>query len=363
MRLDPQQRLRLKAVMAEAFQSPEALQRYLAEKCMIHLGAISSPDAGTKANIAALIEAAENNQPMLDRLLDGLQLHPRASLKSIAAQVATERKAALMLQGLPVNAPLNALFLAQRVCFIGRDGLRDALHEMETRHSGIVVLVVSGNSACGKSYTYQLLRTLDQLKPDNIVAKIDFKDFVSGALAKRYQDIVEAINLRMEVPRARLPKGLTTEPKWFANCIQKFDLVAKNNQQLLWLVFDHVSTPGMLDSAMSEALARVLTYACDRSQNLRIVLIDMKPTDLLLLQEPHIRLRLGQDTAVLPGRDDIKAFLQKLGAQSGQQLAPTALDEAADKILADIAKVMPQKDAPYAYSTLTWLHAHELHLI
>lgn len=363
MRLDPQQRLRLKAVMAEAFQNYDELRRYVAEKCAIQLAAITGPDMGTAANIAALIDAAEKNQPMLDRLLDGLRQHTRLSLRSIAEQLAMDRKAALILQGLPINNPLDALFLAQRVCFIGRADLRKALHEMTGPHSGIVVLVVNGNRICGKSYTFQLLRTLERLKPDNIVVKIDFKHFIGGALAERYQDIVTAINLRMEVPRALMPEGLATEPKWFANCIQKFDVVAMEKNKLLWLVFDHVGSAGILDSALSEALARVLTYACDRSQSLRVVLIDMKPEDLLSLQEPHIRTRLAQDTAVLPDREDIKAFLQELATRIGRQLTQAELDTAANTIMAAIANYVPQANAPYAYSEITWMRAHDLHLV
>jgi hypothetical protein len=359
MELDTEERFHLKAGMSQVFQDYSELRRFLLEECGKQINEKSNASVGLAENISVAIQWAES-EGWLDDLLAKLQQHPNLTVRSMAEIIAGnfEARRPIFFEQVSLD-PLSALFIAREECFIGRDNLRDSLRALKSDVERKRVLIITGQQACGKSYSYQLLRMLDSLSPSNIVVRIDFKRFREGALADRYRDIIGEINTRLDVPYDRIPEHNESETRWFELAIRKFDNVVRERGKKLWLVFDHIRTANGVEPNIADALTKVATYATDDSQRLRIVLIDLDPADLLWERKSS---RVKIDYAELPSKADIEAFLQSANLAAKANLQGTELADAADKIVSSLTG-LDRQERGYKLAEETWGHVVRLNLL
>lgn len=365
--MDSNIKLMLRAGMSGAFQSYTVLRLFVSDKLGRQLNWRTPEIVGLDANFDELLMWAEEGG-WLAALLDQFEQHGNPGLKG-SATIAKAQLAATagIMSVIPPN-PLDSLLLGKKKLFIGRENLRSILREMEGPGPIAPVLMVTGLNRCGKSYSFQLLRLLDLLRPANIVAKIDFKTFRGGAVAERYRDIISQINLRMELPETGLPPRNESEVRWFEHVIRKFDQTARKNGQRLWLVFDHIQAGAANDSKIVDAITQVITYAADEGGNLRVVVIGQDPYELML--EDYVRDQIQTDYAALPDKSDILKFLEQLRDEARVRLQAKAKQPPSDSELANAAeqimttlKAIDSKTLPSRYSEVTWTHAERLDLI
>lgn len=363
MELDGKQRAMLRVGLAAAFQSYDPLRRFLRDQLNFDLNTRTDSSAGLNAAQDAAIDWAVS-EGRIDDLLIECSAHGNPSLKSVATTLQGQlaRSRPLFYEQLKLD-PFSAVFLGTEECFIGRDQLRVALKEMESTLGTRRVLVVNSSTnlpACGKTYTYELLRLLDRLGNGNVVVRVNFKDFREGDLGSRYRDIAEKINSRMKVPADQIPRLNESQTRWFQNVIDKFEIVAREAGKKLWLVFDHVGT-GEIEDKIADALANTAIYTMDEASALRVVLIGIEPARLKL--EPPILRRLRSDDAALPVHAEVVAFLKQARTLSGKlNVADATIDLAAGDIMNRLAALAPA-DRAYEYSPLAWKGAVELGLV
>jgi hypothetical protein len=344
--------------MLDAFQSYESLHRFVIDRCGKNLNQKTHPMVGLEANCIALLDWAEKDG-WIDQLLDEFIQSGVDFLGSAAALSRLERSQLQPVMAVVASDLFGTLFLSRSACFIGRDDLRAALREMQKLDAAFKVLLVEGEKTCGKTYSYELIRRLKSL-PDNIVERIDFNNFRSGALGQRYRDIVNQINIQMEIPAANIPPQNESDTRWFEHVIRKFDYVAGKNNKQLWLVFDNIPSWEERGEQLADALTKIVEYACLETDHLRVVIIGVRPNELLF--EKSIQPRISTDVAVLPSKADIVAFLEKAGQQAKVTLSPAQLESTADQVLADFQKSGGSNE-PYQLSAVTWKHALELKIV
>ena len=357
MNLDYKQQEILRAGLNLAFGDYATLRQFLRENCNFDLNMHTDAGQGLKVAFGVAIDSARTNG-WIDNLLAACRVHTNPELESVATIIQQQlaRSRPIFYSKLLHN-PFSALFLGEQECFIGRDGLRRALVEMQSGQSQRRVLVVNGTTNCGKTYSYKLLRLLDQLGNGNIVVRIDFREFREGDLESRYRDIVERINIRMGVPPEAMPQLNASETRWFQSAILKFENVARNQGKQLWLVFDHIGT-GDIDDKITDALASTATYTLSDANALYVILIDVEPTRLKLAG--HLLRQLRNDAATLPNRADLVAFLEQARAMSGKmQVSDAAIDQAVTGIMHDLSGC-DQAERAYEFSRLAWYSAMQL---
>lgn len=363
MDLEPKQREMLRIGMASAFQSYEVLRRFLNDNCDFDLNSFTDAVAGMETARDRTIEAA-TTFGWIDNLLAHCAIHTNQQLASVAKVLQDQlAKARPYFYNQIVQDPFSAVILGTEECFIGRDELRNALKAMDQQQGARRVLVVNSAGqvpACGKTYTYELLRLLDRLGNGSVVVKINFRDFRDGDLGARYRDIVEKINSRMKVPPEQMPKMNESQTRWFQNAIDKFEVVAREKGKKLWLVFDHIGT-GEIEDKIADALATTAIYTISEASALRVILIDVDPARLKL--EKPILNKLRSDSASLPEKKDVIAFLKEARRLS-QKAAVTdpQIEAAATAIMTKLA-VLSEKDRAYQYSQLAWEEAAKLQFV
>lgn len=360
MLLDPKQRGMLKVGLMEAFTTYQGLRDFLRQNCDFDLNGHTDAGAGLLNACDVAIDHAQANGWVGD-LVDACASHTNPELTSVAGilQKYLAKARPIFYKALQED-PFAALFLGREECFIGRSSLRSALNEMLSNQDGRRVLIVNGDNRsknCGKTYTFGLLRLLDRLGNNNIVIKVDFREFREGDLESRYWDIVEKINTRMQVPAVALPKMHESQTRWFQNCIRKFEVVARESGKKLWLVFDHIGA-GSVEDRIADALASTAIFTIDEAIALYVVLIDVDPSSLKL-EVPVLR-RLRKDQAALPERDDLVSFLTQARELSGKkQVSDAEIDQAATEILTGLSKYA-EEERGFEYSQLTWKSALQL---
>jgi hypothetical protein len=350
--------LNLYAAMQEAFQSYDSLFRFVNERCKKNLNLKTHPVAGLEANFSALLNWAEKDGWM-DQLLDAFSNSNVDLLVSAAALSRLERTQLQPVMAVVATDPFGTLFLSRSACFIGRDDLRATLREMQKPDAAFKVLLVEGEKTCGKTYSYELIRRLKTL-PENVVERIDFNNFRRGALGQRYRDIVDQINIQMEIPAASMPPQNESDTRWFEHVIRKFDYVAGHNNRQLWLVFDNIPSWEERGEQLADALTKIVEYACLETDHLRVVIIGMRPNELLV--EKSIQPRISTNVAMLPSKADIVAFLEKAGQQANVPLSPAELASTADQVMADFQQSGGSNE-PYQLSSVTWKHALALRIV
>lgn len=348
--------------LGAAFQSYEALRSFLRDKCDFDLNTETDAKAGLKVAQDVVMEKAQSDG-WFDDLLAKCIEHTNPRLSSLAQHVQESLAASrpLFYEQLKLD-PFSAVFLGEKRCFIGRERLRKALKEMEAHHGSERVLVVNSSTnlpPCGKTYTYELLRLLDLIGNDNIVVRVNFKEFREGDLGSRYRDIVEKINTRMRVPAEEIPKLNESQTRWFQNAISKFETVARDEGKRLWLVFDHIGT-GEIEDKIADALASAAIYTIEEAFALRVVLIGVDPARLRL--EPPIFRRLRNDDASLPVQADVVAFLKQARSLLGKPVTDADINTTAEAIMNDLESVSPA-DRAYEYSPLAIKGAEQLGLL
>lgn len=363
MELDGKQRGMLRVGLAAAFFDYEKLRRFLINTFDFDLNQHTHAGQGLETVYDVVIDNAMSDG-WVDALLDSCAAHTNPKLKSVATLIQQQ-----LVKSRPIfyNAlrqdPFSALFLGKEQCFIGRDLLRLELKEMQSDQEERRVLVVNGGNqltTCGKSYTYGLLRLLDRLEKENIVVKIDFREFREGDLESRYRDIIEKINSRMRVPADEMPKLNESQTRWFQNAIDKFEIIARENGKKLWLVFDHIGARE-IDEKIADALASTAVYTINEASSLRVILIDVDPTQLKL--EIPIFRKLRSDAAVLPVKEDVVDFLKRAREMSGRiAVTDESINIAATNIIASIAG-LDEPTRAYEYSRFTWNSAVQLGLV
>lgn|GEM_PF-6182807 len=358
MNLDSQSQFDLKTALSNAFQNYADLRQYILDKCGKDLNQVTSQNVGMSEVYDKLIAWAD--EFWLDLLLDSLTTHNSNLLRARARQLKKALAAERMIDfQRAIQDPLNTLFLARGECFIGREIFRSQLKDMRS-DTGVRVLMVSGTKTCGKSYGFRLLRMLDKIDANNIVIKIDFREFREGELARRYQEIVSHINTRLGVPYDEILPHLEADTRWFEHAVRRFDSVVRGRRQKLWLVFDHIRSEQGVEASIADALARLVKYAIDDTAELRIVLIDMNPADLQL--EPVFKNRIEKDTASLPNtRADIVGFFKKAREAKAAPIDVAELESAASDVLAALAAYAPEELA-YSLPKETWRQAVRLNL-
>jgi hypothetical protein len=354
MELDGKQRQMLRVGLGAAFQEYDKFRRFLIDNCNFDLNAVTDAGSGMDAARDDVIQAALSDG-WIGLLLDQCAAHANPNLKSVATLLQQQlAKSRPIFYNKLVEDPFSALFLGPAECFIGRAELRTALKEMASDNGVRRVLVVNGTNkvpACGKTYTYELLRLLDRLGNGNIVVKINFREFREGDLGSRYRDIVEKINSRMRVPAEQIPKLNESQTRWFQNVIDKFEIVAREAGNKLWLVFDHIGSD-VVEDKIADALANTAIYTVTEASALRVILIDVDPAALKL--ETPILKKLRKDNAALPGRADLVTFLKQARDWSGKNhVLDPEIDSAATEIMASLAG-LSEADRAYEFSTLTW---------
>jgi len=357
MNLDLKQKEMLRVGLAFAFNDYEKLRQFLRDSCGFDLNQHTHATAGLQVAYGVAIDGASANG-WIDCLLAACVNHPNPDLVSVAVDIQQRlaKSRPIFYDKLKEN-PFKALFLGEEECFIGRDGLRAALTEMQSDQGRRRVLVVNGEACCGKTYTYDLLRLLDLLDNGNIVVNIDFRDFREGDLESRYRDIIEKINTRMCVPAAEIPQKNASETRWFQNVIGKFQTVARDKNKKLWLVFDHIGSDEVEDK-IADALASTAIYTFKEASALYIILIDIEPSRLGL-DRPQLE-KLRNDSAVLPVRGDLVTFLKRAREMSGKWHVPDEdIEQAVTSIMDDLAGYGAEERA-YKYSQLTWKRAMRL---
>lgn len=363
MAMEGKQKQMLRVGLAAAFQDYAGFQRFLADNCAFELNSVTDASAGMDTVRDKAIQHAVSNG-WIDELLQECAEHTNPDLTSVATLLQQQlAKSRPIFYNTLVQDPFSALFLGTEECFIGRDLLRQALKDMESEQGTRRVLVVNASnklSTCGKTYTYELLRVLDRLGIGNIVVKINFRDFREGDLGSRYRDIVEKINSRMEVPAEQMPKMNESQTRWFQNVIDKFDIVAREADKKLWLVFDHIGASEVEDK-IADALANTAIYTLNEASALRVILIDVDPAKLKL--EVPILKKLRTDDASLPVREDLITFFKQARDLSGKKSVPdTAIDNAVSTIMSELSGLSVAERA-YEYSPKAWKSAVELGFI
>lgn len=358
MNLDSQSHFELKTALSNAFQNYADLKTYIQDMCGKDLNQVTSQYVGMSEVYDKLIAWAD--EFWLDPFLAAFATHPsrllRRSVRKIQSTLAAER---MVNYQKVIQDPLNTLFLAKGECFIGREIFRTLLKEMRS-DSSARVLMVSGAKTCGKSYGFRLLRILDKMDSNNIVIKIDFKQFREGELARRYQEIVNQINTRLGVPYDEILPHLEADTRWFEHAVRRFDSVVRGRKQKLWLVFDHIRSEHGVEASIADALARLVKYAIDDTAELRIVLIDINPTDLQL--DPALKNQVERDTAALPNnKADIVRFFEDAREAKEAQINAADLESAASDVLTALANYAPDELA-YNLSKETWQQAVRLKL-
>ncbi len=355
--MDEKQKVMLRVALNSAFGDYDSLRRFLLEACELDLNQHTHPIVGleTAYNVAVDQCIAKGK---LDDLLQNLASHTNPDTNSIAStlqqQLAKSRQTAFP-HALP--DPFSTLFLGGDDCFIGREALRQELRKMQGDQGRSRVLVVNGNKTCGKTYTYDLVRQLDSVGDRNIIVKIDYHSFREGALEARYQDIVETINTRMNVPASAMPTRFESPTRWFQNSIRKFEAVARDQQKCLWLVFDHFGGSDTEDK-IADALASTTILALDETKALYVVLIDVDPARLKL--EVPISRRLLKDSAALPEYGDLVTFLKQAREASLKLTVSDAQIEHAATEIMDSLKTYNENERAYEYSQLTCKSARQL---
>jgi hypothetical protein len=361
--LDGKQKQMLRVGLGAAFQDYDKFWRFLDEECDFDLDTVTNAGRGMDAARDEALRAALTDG-WIGLLLDRCAAHTNPDLKSVAARLHEQLdKSRPIFYDKLVEDPFSALFLGTEECFIGRDQLRTALKEMASDNGARRVLVVNAADrlpACGKTYTYELLRILDRLDNGNIVVKINFREFREGDLVSRYRDIVEKINSRMRVPAEQIPKLNESQTRWFQNVIDKFEIVAREKGKKLWLVFDHIGSDAVEDK-IADALASTAIYTVTEASALRVILIDVDPAALKL--ETPILKKLRKDNAALPVRDDVVTFLKQARDWSGKnQVLDPQIDKEATSIMNSLAG-LSETERAYEFSTLTWNSAARLGFI
>lgn len=357
MALDLKQREMLRVGLAAAFMDYAGLRQFLRDYCDFDLNQRTDASQGLKVAYSTVIDDALANG-WIDRLLEECAGHTNPKLNSVAVVIQQQlaKSRPIFFKHLQQD-PFSALFLGEEECFIGREGLRIALREMQFNQGRRRVLVVNGAPACGKTYTYGLLRLLDRLGNGNIVVKIDFREFREGDLESRYRDIVEKINTRLGVPAEAMPKLHESETRWFQNAIRKFEVVARDAGKKLWLVFDHFGMSEVEDK-IADALANTAIYTIDEAIALHVILIDMDPARLKL--EVSMLRKLRNDAAALPVRNDLVTFLKQARDMSGKRgVSDADIEQAATNIMNSLSGYSETERA-YEYSQLTWKSALQL---
>lgn len=354
MNLDLKQKEMLRIGLASAFGDYEKLRQFLRDTCEFDLNQHTHAGLGLKIVFGVAIDSARVDG-WIDTLLIACAGHSNPDLGSVAITIQQQlAKSRPIFYSKLKDNPFEALFLGEEECFIGRNGLRTALVEMQSLQCRRRVLVVNGTPSCGKTYSYKLLRLLDQLGNGNIVIKIDFREFREGDLESRYRDIVERINTRICVPSEAMPKLHESETRWFQNAIQKFEIVARDEGKKLWLIFDHIGT-GEIEDKIADALASTAIYTIDDASALYVILIDVESTRLKL--EVPILRKLRNDAAALPNWDDLVAFLKQAREMSGKNHVPDSdIEQAVTKIMDNLSEYS-QAERAYEYSQLTWKSA------
>lgn len=360
MELTADEHTRLRAGMSRAFQDFSSLHLFLVPHCGRFPADWTAAEVGMQKVIGSTIDCAVQTG-WLDELLTSFKLYGPNYLASTSTTILIR----LTAQRPPLYEhtkadPLGALFIAKEECFIGRDSLRESLRLLELDAHNRSVLCVAGSRTTGKSYSFELLKLLDNLSPVNVVVRIDFKDFRVGALTERYRDIIIAINTRLQMPFEKIPIQNQTESRWFENAIITFDNVVRERGQKLWLVFDHIPNDKReIDPSMHEALSTLVRYATMVSQRLRIVLIDIEHSDLRI--ERGSQRRVGTDFAVVPTEVDIRNFLCAVQRAAKVSRTDEEIEGAVSIIVSDLCKCAPD-DYVWELSPLTWTQVVRLNL-
>lgn len=360
MGLATDDRLKLRAALSLAFQDFNSFDQFLKIYCGKFVSDWTDRQAGMETVISSSIERAERDD-WLDDFLTALKQNAPKSMASTATTLLATLAAQLpALHRHAAADPLGALFLADGECFIGRRKLRDSLRLLKLDSNNCSVLCVTGNRGSGKSYSFELLKLLDNLSPRDVVVRIDFRDFREGALADRYRGIVYAINTRLQIPFDKIPPHNETEARWFENAIITFDNVVRERDQQLWLVFDHVEGKDGIEPSVLDALSKLAKYATLESQRLRIVLIEMTHSQLRL--ERGSSRRVETDVAAIPTAEDINDFLRAVQRASNVALDDREIDDAVADIVASLGRFTPE-DSAWELSPLTWQQVERLDLI
>ena len=360
MGLATDDRLKLRAALSLAFQDFDQFRLFLSDYCGRLVSDWTDRQAGMEVVISSSISRAEREDWLDDFLIALKQYGPRsmASTANTLMAILAAQRPALYLNS--AADPLGALFLADGECFIGRSELREGLRLLKKNSNNFSVLCVNGDPGTGKSYSFELLKLMDNLSAQDVVVRVDFKDFREGALAERYRSIVYAINTRLQIPFDKIPPHNETEARWFENAIITFDNVVRERDQHLWLVFDHVAGTSGIEPNILDALSRLVKYATLESQRLRIVLIEMPHSQLLLERGSAKRVR--SDIAAIPTAADIRDYLRAVRIASNVTLDDWEIDAAVGEIVASLEK-LPAEDSAWELSPLTWQQVERLALI
>jgi energy-coupling factor transporter ATP-binding protein EcfA2 len=360
MELATEDRVMLRAALYLAFQDYEPFALFLKDHCSQLVSQWTHRDAGMETVVASTIERA-GQYGWLDGFLSALKTHGAKPIASIATTLETRLAAQRPVLYSQARAdPLGALFLADEECFIGRKNLRYSLRQLELDTTNRSVLCVTGDSGSGKSYSFRLLKLLDNLSPSNVVVRIDFKNFREGALAQRYRDIVDTINTRLQMSFDKIPPQNETDARWFENAVITFDNVVRERDQKLWLVFDHIEGKHGIEPSIHDALSKLVRYATIDSQRLRIVLIDMAHSQLRL--ERDSKRLVDTDVAALPSQQEVGEFLREVRQTANVALTDQVIDDAARDIFSELAQCS-EEDYPWELSPLTWSQVLRLQLV
>lgn len=351
-------RLQLSGAILQAFQTYEGLSQFINNKCSKDLNLKTHAVVGLESVCMTLLDWADKDN-WIENLLVEFMKHDSKDLRDAATLSMLQLKQSQPVFPAAANDPFGVLFLSRRACFIGRDDFRAALREMQKVDAEFKVLLIGGEKNRGKTYSYELIRKI-KLLPENIVERIDFKNFRAGALAQRYADIANQINIQLEIPADRMPPRNESDTKWFEHAIRKFDYVAGKMGKRLWLVFDHVPSWEERGEQLSDALTKIVEYTCQESDHLRVVIIDIHADELLLQQSTQ--LRVSTNTAALPTKEDIASFLKAAGNQVRISLDAAQLDSTASCVITDLKQAEEDK-APFKLSEVTWNYARKLNIV
>lgn len=313
---------RLTEVIAQWWDVP-TLQQFANDNFSIDL-ANKVPAGGLFERAFKLI--SDMNVPPNDRiLLDAFEMYGNAAIRAIAQDLLKPKYFS------PTGHPHDAIILG-RAAFVDRDGLRQALPPFTGAQTR--VLIVRGPDACGKSYTWELLRLLAREQLGAIAQRLRIKDpritpreFVAQAFSLLDLDVNKL------PPLPDQPQLAHVDP-----LVNAFKGQMVKLPKRYWLVIDDLNDPQVTRDVRETAYA--LAYAVEETQpeNLWVALLgynsEVADTDLRWV---------AQEDARFFDATHLGTHFESLAAAGPKPLTAERAREIAKVIMTSLA--VPTKDA------------------
>ncbi len=234
--------------------------------------------------------------------------------------------------GSAVGVPVSAASAFARHClgedlvFINRKGLRKALQAIESG-SGRNVLVVSGGSGTGKTFTYRLILHGAKQYAYQLVWVNLREELLPGAGPDA---LAKAVLHQMAIsPEGLPPQGPQNAARWAPEIASWMvgKMRAAQQQQKWWLVID-----GIDRDATSEELRMLLTHLAAKMEptlpNVRLCLLGYDEPPGRLLTPANARY----DSTSSIGRADLENFFLQAYKEFGQTASPEVTTATVDGV-------------------------------